>query len=217
MTTPDTKMLSAERLALITHGLRLCRHASIDWARDTINELLTHIDTLTTRVAELERAPEDGELLKQIERVLDEHSAWIARPSNDVTKAVALVAGIWGSRYADAANAKVAQLESELAAARAPVGDSEVAEVLTDLAEWKGSETVTLHGQNTVAPIHDLITRLARERDEARQGVRSLTDALKPLGLEQLADGWSKPRHPAELGVRLPTTAGTVYVTWWRK
>jgi len=34
-----------------------------------------------------------------VERVLDEHSAWIARPSPDVTKAVAIAAGIaWSLR-----------------------------------------------------------------------------------------------------------------------
>lgn len=31
---------------------------------------------------------------KTVERILDEHSAWIARPSSDVTKAVALAATI---------------------------------------------------------------------------------------------------------------------------
>lgn len=40
-------------------------------------------------------APEVPETVyKAVERVLDEHSAWIARPSNEVTKAVALAAGI---------------------------------------------------------------------------------------------------------------------------
>jgi hypothetical protein len=36
-------------------------------------------------------------LIKSIERILDEHSAWIARPSPEVTKAVALAAGIAGA------------------------------------------------------------------------------------------------------------------------
>lgn len=75
-------------------------------------ELLAEIDRLRA-------ALDDGELFKSIQRVLDEHSAWIARPSNDVTKAIAIVAGIWGSRYAETAERQRDEVQQALKNAEA--------------------------------------------------------------------------------------------------
>lgn len=47
-----------------------------------------------------EEVPET--ILKAVERVLDEHSAWIARPNRDVAKAVAVAAGTAWSLHTDA-------------------------------------------------------------------------------------------------------------------
>ena len=99
---------------------------AVDWLRDRaecssitldpapmgpIADLLTR---LSAALKEAERPPEDGELYRKIQDVLDRHSAWIARPSNDVTKAIAIVAGVWGIRYADAAEARAQAAEAAL-------------------------------------------------------------------------------------------------------
>lgn len=44
--------------------------------------------------AVLAAADKGTPIYKAVERILDEHSAWIARPSDDVTKAIALAAGV---------------------------------------------------------------------------------------------------------------------------
>lgn len=44
----------------------------------------------------------DTPVYKAVERILDEHSAWIARPSAEVTKAVAFAAIIAAHRIVDA-------------------------------------------------------------------------------------------------------------------
>lgn len=55
-----------------------------------------------------------------VERVLDEHSAWIARPSQDVTRAVALAAGIaWMYAPMFGANDRAAAAEARALAAEA--------------------------------------------------------------------------------------------------
>lgn len=84
---------------------------------DTIDRLNAQCKAAEAKL-ESARPPEDGELYKKIQDVLDSHSAWIARPSNDVTKATAIVAGIWGSRYADAAEARAQAAEAKLEMAR---------------------------------------------------------------------------------------------------
>lgn len=54
-----------------------------------------------------------------VERVLDEHSAWIARPNPEVTKAVALAAGIAWSLYTenDATIGRLRSINGDLFAA----------------------------------------------------------------------------------------------------
>lgn len=45
-------------------------------------------------------------IYQAVERVLDEHSAWIARPSSDVTRAIALAAGVaWSLHNSTATDA----------------------------------------------------------------------------------------------------------------
>ncbi len=103
------KPMSAERLRHIKDHYERWGEAALE---RTCGELLAEIDR---RGAALD----DGELFKNIQRVLDEHSAWIARPSNDVTKAIAIVAGIWGSRYAEAAERQRDEALAALEKARA--------------------------------------------------------------------------------------------------
>lgn len=78
-----------------------------------------------------------------VERVLDEHSAWIARPSQDVTRAVALAAGIaWmyapifgANDRANAAEARALASESRVSALR---------EALASALAWHESEDKAL-------------------------------------------------------------------------
>ena len=86
--------------------------------RENIKKAMDLLTRLSAALKEAERPPEDGELYRKIQDVLDRHSAWIARPSNDVTKAIAIVAGVWGSRYADAAEARAQAAEAKLESAR---------------------------------------------------------------------------------------------------
>jgi len=77
------------------------------------------------RGAEIERlrALATVPLLQTIERILDEHSAWIARPDHDVARAVALAAGIAGMEAARGAKSDYERhLEAQIAA-RHPTED----------------------------------------------------------------------------------------------
>ena len=111
-----------------------------------------------------------------VERVLDEHSAWIARPSQDVTRAVALAAGIaWmyapifgandranaaEARALTAAQARIRELEGALAARSAePVAwrwryDGERAWTLCKRkpALWPDAEMQPLYAHPKEAP-----------------------------------------------------------------
>lgn len=61
---------------------------------------------------------------RAVERVLDEHSAWIARPNDDVTKAVALAAGIaWSLHSPVGPGEVVVPREPTAAMLEAVVGD----------------------------------------------------------------------------------------------
>lgn len=62
-----------------------------------IAKLRAEVERLTAIIAAADRGTP---IYKAIERTLDEKSAWIARPSDDVTQAVALTAGIaWSIHY----------------------------------------------------------------------------------------------------------------------
>lgn len=169
MTTPDTKMLSAERLAELPVTARMLRKQAADlWpdvnesgqvhfgravmesAAEAIEAACPDIDVLAARVAELEQ-----NLLDAVpDDVLAEHATGL--------------------------EAEVQRLESELAAARAPVGDSEIAEehdnlrVIATLIEAGAYPSVDLARSRAQAMrrVADLITRLARERDEAMRPKR---------------------------------------------
>jgi len=68
--------------------------------------------------ATLAAADKGTPIYKAVDRVLDEHSAWIARPSEDVTKAIALAAGVaWMS--AEKVDPNLEEMDRALAAARA--------------------------------------------------------------------------------------------------
>lgn len=67
--------------------------------------------------ATLAAADKGTPIYKAVERILDEHSAWIARPSDDVTKSIALAAGVaWMS--AEKVDPNLEEMDRALAAAR---------------------------------------------------------------------------------------------------
>ena len=68
--------------------------------------------------AVLAAADKGAPIYKAVERVLDEHSAWIAGPREDVTKAIALAAGVaWMA--AEKVDPNLEEMDRALAAARA--------------------------------------------------------------------------------------------------
>lgn len=91
-------------------------------------------------------------LLQTIERILDEHSAWIARPDHDVARAVALAAGIAGMEAARGAQsdyerhleAQIAALTAAAESARA--GALEEAQAAIDKL-WSGGTTPYARGR----------------------------------------------------------------------
>lgn len=74
----DAKMAVAARNALIP-------------ALDEIDRLRCELDEARALIA---AADKGHPIHKAVERILDEHSAWIARPNDEVTKAIALAAGV---------------------------------------------------------------------------------------------------------------------------
>lgn len=48
-------------------------------------------------------------------------------------------------------------------------------------------------------------------REELELAVDQLELAIISLGIPDLVRGWGEPRHRNELGVKLPTDAGTIY------
>lgn len=79
-------------------------------------------DALRTEVERHRSEP----LIKSIERILDEYSAWIAHPCPEVTKDIALAAGIAGTEAnRRAASEHVRHLEAEVERLRAALAQSD--------------------------------------------------------------------------------------------
>lgn len=80
----------------------------------TIIRLTRELDEARSTLAAADRG---APIYKAVERVLDEHSAWIARPSDDVTKAIALAAGVaWMAR--EPIDPSLEEIERHLTSAR---------------------------------------------------------------------------------------------------
>lgn len=82
------------------------------------------------RLAEIVAAADKGSpIYDAVERILDEKSAWIARPSAEVTRAIAMAAGIaWSTASKDAAGElfdRATAAEAALKAAREALGEIE--------------------------------------------------------------------------------------------
>ena len=81
----------------------------------------------------LRDADKGSPIYKAVERVLDEHSAWIARPNDAVTRAIALAAGVaWMAR--EPVDPLLEEIEMRLIAARAE--NDKLREALAQAATW---------------------------------------------------------------------------------
>lgn len=97
-------------------------------ARNALPRLL---DAYEAQAAEIERlrrvvnaADKGSPIYRAIERALDEHSAWIARPSPDVTRAIALAAGVaWMA--AEPIDQNLEEIDAALADERARCAEQE--------------------------------------------------------------------------------------------
>lgn len=153
MTTSPAEPATDEMVAEIERGIPQGFGTNDVWAAAILARL---------RKAEAERdearaiiaAADKGHPIESaVERVLDEHSAWIARPSPDVTKAIALATGIaWmyapffgANARAEAAEAREADLRAKLVAAREALAEiakqrlhAEITDSDPDDLDWLG-------------------------------------------------------------------------------
>lgn len=89
------------------------------------------LDAYEAQAAEIERlrrvvnaADKGSPIYRAIERALDEHSAWIARPNADVTRAIALAAGVaWMA--AEPIDQNLEEIDAALAEERARCAEQE--------------------------------------------------------------------------------------------
>jgi hypothetical protein len=82
----------------------------------------------------LRDADKGSPIYKAVERVLDEHSAWIARPNDAVTRAIALAAGVaWMAR--EPVDPLLEEIEMRLIAARAE--NDKLREALAQAQQWE--------------------------------------------------------------------------------
>lgn len=95
--TDDTKAL-VERLRERAHAARdektatgICDALHFEEAADAIERLTRELDEARAVIA---AADKGSPIYKAVERILDDQSAWIVRPNADVTKAIALAAGV---------------------------------------------------------------------------------------------------------------------------
>ena len=91
-------------------------------AASALERLAAEVERLTRERDEarivLAAADKGTPIYRAVERVLDEHSAWIADPREDVTKAIALAAGVaWMA--AEKVDPNLEEMDRALAAARA--------------------------------------------------------------------------------------------------
>lgn len=101
-------------------------------------------------------ADKGSPIYKAVERVLDEHSAWIARPNDAVTRAIALAAGVaWMAR--EPVDPSLEEIEMRLIAARAE--NDKLREALECIAEEH--DAGRHDGLPEPCPAHDADTMFA--------------------------------------------------------
>lgn len=96
--------------------------AALEDAADALDRLAADNARLTRErdeaLAILAAADKGTPIYKAVERVLDEHSAWIARPNEAVTKSIALAVGaVWMA--AEKVDPNLVEMDRALAVARA--------------------------------------------------------------------------------------------------
>ena len=105
---------------------------------------------------ERDAADKGSPIYKAVERVLDEHSAWIARPNDAVTRAIALAAGVaWMAR--EPVDPSLEEIEMRLIAARAE--NDKLREALECIAEEH--DAGRHDGLPEPCPAHDADTMFA--------------------------------------------------------
>jgi len=104
----------------------------------------------------LRDADKGSPIYKAVERVLDEHSAWIARPNDAVTRAIALAAGVaWMAR--EPVDPLLEEIEMRLIASRAE--NDKLREALECIAEEH--DAGRHDGLPEPCPAHDADTMFA--------------------------------------------------------
>ena len=128
----------------------------------------------------LRDADKGSPIYKAVERVLDEHSAWIARPNDAVTRAIALAAGVaWMAR--EPVDPSLEEIEMRLIAARAE--NDKLREALAQARQFvsddlRGTlECVCLLDPDTLAPIESTIDPAEAPHVERIRNVLSEIDA----------------------------------------
>ena len=124
-------------------------------------------------------AQEGGALYKVIEKILDEHSAWIARPNKEVTTRIALAAAI--------AAQKIEQELAEFDRAGQPqpaCGCREALEQAEKMLEYYADEHTTFSGTGT--PISVLAA--------VRAALASCKPGVPTINLKSFP--WQRHRHP---------------------
>lgn len=120
-------------------------HALLASAADALERLAADNARLTRErddaLAILAAADKGTPIYKAVERVLDEHSAWIARPNEAVAKSIALAAGVaWMA--AEKVDPNLVEMDRALAAARAEKDRlREALRPFGDLGDYLAAET----------------------------------------------------------------------------
>jgi len=138
--------------------------ADIDW-------LIAEVERLTN-----ERQQKVLPFVGTVRRVLDEHSAWIARPNKEVEDAIAIACGVMVDLFADAERAKVAEIKQELASRSIPGRDREnirallaiVAELERDLKHVQESDVAMMELLNTARGERDCAFKNLEDRTSER-------------------------------------------------
>ena len=166
--------------------------AAFEDTADALERLAADSERLTRERDEaraiLAAADKGTPIYRAVERVLDDHSAWIADPREDVTKAIALAAGVaWMS--AEKVDPNLEEMDRALAAARAEKDRLREALRKMDHAanEWADAATN--------APV-----MLANVRD----GIAGPDEYIKGLAeqIDHCRSVWSDARTALEQGER---------------